>query len=312
MVGLLRRLFARPTPMRRAPVRLSLESLEDRRLPSTIATAGNALYVIRSDHSVWTKQGTGNWFALTGPGFAASVSATAETTSGQSVLFALTTDGWVYKYVLGQPWQRLGGFFTAVSAGTDATGNAEVFAQTANGQLYEFSTTSVAHVGDFLLSMSAAGNGSVYVVLTNHSVFKHTPQGWTSIAPANTAVAFEAVTQGSGAQVYYALTPNGFVQTSQNGGPWTFLIGAAKAMDAGTDANGNATLFALTGQVGPQGQTSLFEFPSQSASISLGNWVSSLAASSHDTVFVTLTDGSVYEHTSGGWISLAPAGYALD
>lgn len=311
MIASLRRWFVPAAVRAPRPISLSLEPLEDRQVPSTITAVGSSVYVIRPDNSLWERQGAGDWFKLTDGGFAASIGVVADSHSGQNAVFALTTGGWLFGYQLGSAWQPLGGYFTSLSAGTDSTGRAEAFALTVKGGLYEFNTAGATHLGDFVSTLSAAGSGSVFAILSDHSLHEHTPQGWTSVASANTTVAVSVVNEASGTQVLYSLSPNGFLYVSRVGATPSQLIGSAVGMAAGTDTSGQATLFALTGQIGPLGQTSLFEFSQHSGPLFLGNWISSLAASDQDVAFAVLTDQSVWEHAPSGWIQLASAGYAI-
>jgi hypothetical protein len=291
---------------------LRLEQLEDREVPATMSAASSsAMFLIRADHSVWEYSSNYGWLQLTSPGFAVSVSAVHESATGNDVVYALATNGFVYQYHLGAPWTLVGGYFTSISAGHDASGFAEVFAVTRNNGLYEFNRTGVKRLATNVASVTTAGAETAYAVLADGSVSTFTSTGSTSIAPAGSAVQVVATAPSSGSPSIYILNQQGFVYVNAGGG-WNGLFGGVGAMSAGTDANGNAAFFAIGGINGGLTLPALYEFSSQANGQQLGYFQQTLSATDSDTVFVTLSDHSVWSHTIiGGWVNLAPSGTSL-
>jgi hypothetical protein len=296
--------------------KLHLEQLEDRSVPATISAASSsAVFLIHADKSVWEYSSSYGWLQLTSPGFAQSISAVHETSTGNDVVFALTTNGWLYEYHLGAPWTLLGGYFTFISAGLDANGNSEVFAITNGDVLYEFDLSSfgVRALGSDIKYVSTGGGAeTVFAVLTDGSISEHTSNGWTQIASSGSASEVDAVTTSSGTTVYL-MNEQGFIYENTGGASWASVIGQAGSFSAGTDANGNAALFVIAGFNGGLSLPTLYEFSSQANGQDIGNYQDSISATDSDFVFATLSDHSVWYHTTaGGWVNLAPAGTALD
>lgn len=307
-----RRAHRSAPPRQVRPAQLGLEQLEDREVPATMSAASSsAMFLIRADQSVWEYSSKSGWLQLTSPGFAVSVSAVHESATGNDVVYALATNGFVYQYHLGASWNVVGGYFTSISAGHDASGFAEVFAVTRNNGLFEFNRTGVKLRASNVSSVAAAGAETAYAVLTDGSVSTFTSTGSTSIAAAGSAVQVVATAPSSGSPAIYIVNRQGFVYVS-TGGAWNPLFGNVGAMSAGTDANGNAAFFAIGGINGGLTLPALYEFSSQSNGQQLGYFQQTLSATDSDTVFVTLSDHSVWSHTTvGGWVNLAPSGTAL-
>lgn len=305
--------FRKSRPARRsqprAGVRLELETLEDRRLMATIATAGvSDVFVIRPDKSVWENIGAG-WVPLTSSGFASSISAVTEPAVGDFVLFALTTGGSVFQYRTTLGWSLVGSTFTAISAGTDANGFADVFALTSTGgALYEFNNSGVFELGTFINSVAASNNGIVYATLTNNAVWAFDPVfGWFALTSAGFSNQVSAQMNAStGDQVVFAVNLSGSVfQWTLNGG-WSLLGSTFKTISAGQDTGGNADVYALTAN------NALFEFlQSPTRAVMVGNFVSDAAATTNNRVFVILTNGAVWGFdTTFGWFDLTSPGFA--
>lgn len=293
---------------------LHLESLEDRSVPATISAASNnAMFLIRANQSIWEYSSTYGWLQLTSPGFAVSISAVHETATGNDVVYALATNGWVYQYHLGAPWTPLGAYFKSISAGLDAGGYAEVFALTNNNGLFEFNrTVGVTLLGTNVQSMNAAGAETIYAVLTDGSVSVHTAGGWTSLAPSGSATQVQAVVGSGGSATVFILNGQGFIYESSGNG-WNPVTGQAAVMSVGTDNSGNPVLYAIGGINGGLSMPALYEYTSTNSSASpLGYFQYSISGTSADTVFATLSDHSVWSFSgTGGWVELAGAGTAL-
>lgn len=95
--------------------------------------------VVTTDHSVLEYDRRVGWFALTGPGFAQSISAIGDV-SGRLAVFAVAADAALWTHQDGTAWTKIGGSgsILTVNAGTDLAGAADAFAVTAAHDLAEF------------------------------------------------------------------------------------------------------------------------------------------------------------------------------
>lgn len=293
----------------RPTVRLQLEELEDRQLLSTVATAGpTEVFVIRPDQSVWENIGFG-WVALSGSGFAGSITAVSEPVVGDFVLFALTPGGTIFSYRSSIGWNVVGSTFTSMSAGTDPSGFADLFALTGTGgTLYEFNNSGVFSLGNDIVSFSASNNGIVSATLTNNAVWAFDPNiGWFALSSAGFAnqVSMQ-INAATGFQVVFADSPGGTVHQWMANTGWITLGGVFRTISAGQDLNGNADVLALTAKNG------LFEFnQSPTRATFVGNFAADVAATLDDREFVILTNGAVWGHdTRVGWFQMTSPGFA--
>jgi uncharacterized delta-60 repeat protein len=120
------------------------------------AAASDQVAVVTADQRIAEFSLRTGWQSLTGPGFAALVSAVSEA-SGRFVIQALSPSGSASWYGSTGNWVPLGspGVSQALSAGTDRDGYADLYVLAADGSLKNYNITSG------WLSVPQAGPGSV-------------------------------------------------------------------------------------------------------------------------------------------------------
>jgi ELWxxDGT repeat protein len=245
-----------------------------------------------------------------------SVSAVAVAGSTSPVVFALTTNNALFVYNDPSGWQMIGAPNTVqeISAGTDARGQADVFVIGGDTQLTEWSTSSgwlASPIGakGTIESISATADNGVVAVTTDNSIFEYTAQfGWFRLTSANFAQSISTVTNAAGDLVVFATTLDNGLYQYNAGGAWAKIgaSGTIQSTSAGTDASGQANAFVIT--TGNQ----LAEYDSVSgwSTLSAPGTPADISAAAADTVFMILSDGSVYGHDDpSGFFPLASAGF---
>lgn len=290
-------------------VQLGLEQLESREVLSPIAVASpSQLFVIRPDQSVWANLGSG-WSPITSAGFAASINATSEISTGQAVLFALTPGGTLFQWRLLVGWTLVGSTFKTMSAGTDLSGNADVFALTPAGSLFLFNNSGVFNLGSFVTSISASNNGIVFATLSNNAVWAFDPTlGWFALtAPGFSNQVTASTDLATGNEVVFADTLGGTVFQWTLATGWSQLGSTFTTISAGRDNTGIANVYALTSK------SSLFEFDRNPVrALFVGNFVSDMQGTNNNRVFVILSNGAVWGHDATfGWFPETAAGFAM-
>lgn len=298
-------------------ISLRLEQLEDRLALSTLsATTPGSVYVISADNAVWEHNVQSGWFALSGPGFAASIDACQED-SGVDVVYAVTPDHVLYEYTSGTGWNRLGGDIADVSCGIDAAGFSNVFVITTANQPAQFDPTvgwAVLGGPGTILSLHAADGGLCYFIGADHSVLEYNPSGWFVLTSAGFADELSAVTDSFNQTEVFALTPGHQLFEYQQQFGWLLVGADIGVLDAaGIDDVGHADVFAITLADQPA------EFDSQFGWTVLGGPGTVLEQSAADPAsgpgynvdYVITHDHAVYEHLDQGWFPLTDSGFAL-
>jgi hypothetical protein len=136
-------------------------------------TGSPEVYAIGADNAVYVDDGSG-WVRL--GGYVKEISATVE-----NVVYALGTDDaiWVNN---GSGWVSLGGHFKQISAGTDASGNPEIFAIGFDDAVYSGGTRGgLVNLGGYAKQISATMRNTVYTIGADNSVFENSGAGWVSL-----------------------------------------------------------------------------------------------------------------------------------
>jgi hypothetical protein len=328
-----RRSARRPADYRRSFVPV-LESLEERLpLASTVSpaqtiaavfapsssTSTEAVFAITPNKGLEYYNGS-TWSTIGGAGTIASISAVMQTpqsdvppgmpaASPVPVVFAITAQGGLARYNVQQGWEQIGGNGTisAISAGLDAKGLADVYVITANGSLTEWDAgnwlTSPIGASGTILNMSAENNGGVDVVTADHSLFTYnSTTGWTRLSAAGFANSVSAVNGTD-----FVITTNGGLDEVSSTG--TVAIGGAgtiSSISAGTDTNNRPEVFAITNS------DELAEYSVQNGWQVIGGpkTIAQMSGTADGLVFVTTTDGSIDSHNAGGsWVTLTGSGF---
>jgi hypothetical protein len=338
----MRILTARRTPARRLGVHRRsfvpvLETLEER-LPlatatmpaqtiaavfapsSSTAKQTEAVFAITPSKGLAYYDGTA-WATIGGAGTIASLSAVMEVprasvppgtpvTADDPVVFAITAQGGLARYDVQEGgWEQIGGNGTisAISAGLDAKGLADVFVITANGSLTEWDAGSwlASPIGaaGTILNMSAGTSGGLDAVTADHSLFTYnSTSGWMRLSAAGFANSVSAVNGTD-----FVITPAGGLDEVSSTG--TVAIGGAgtiTSISAGTDTSNRPEVFAITNT----GELAEYSVQNGWQTIGGANTVAQMSGTADGLVFVTTTDGSIDSHNaSGSWTTLAGTGF---
>lgn len=152
--------------------------------PGTIlswdALANDGVVAVTTNHQVMEHDDQFGWFALSGTGFAQSVSAVTDA-SGTLIVYATTPGQALYQLTSGIGWTPLGaaGTVSSISSGLDDQGQAMVAVLTTAADLLEYDTTVgwfFVHPPGPVTAVSAAPADTIYFVLQDGSVFGHDDQ----------------------------------------------------------------------------------------------------------------------------------------
>ena len=115
----------------------------------------------------------------------------------------------------GQTMLSPAGTILSISAATDSTGQADVFAVTSDRRLGNTrppaGCSSPPAPSSRSAARNAAGNTVVFAVLTNNSLWEYSSQfngGWAMLSPAGTILSVSAVTDSAGHDDAFAVTTN--------------------------------------------------------------------------------------------------------
>ncbi len=269
----------------------------------TVSTLGVGSHAIRA---VYTP--TGNFL-----GGNASLTQTVDADPGTAVL---KTDGSLWQFGPTGALQLLSpaGTILAVSTANDAAGNADVFAITANRQLWEHTPAGWAllSTGSFRqvsAARNSAGNAVAFAVVTDDSLWEYSslyPGGWAMLSPAGTIQSVSAVTDAAGHDDAFAVTAVGNLWEHSPDAGWAQLsVGSFRQVSAGLSASGQAVAY------GVLTDESLWEYNPALA----GGWqllsgsgtILSASAGGADEVFAITADQHLWDYRMGNW-SLESAG----
>lgn len=298
------------------------------------ASATQAIFVIRPDQTLWFREGvTGiaGWTKVNIPSPVLSVSAMTQTTDGHPVAFAQTTDKALFRFdaVSGAVLQIGGaGSINTISAGTDASGQADVFISTTAQDLIEYNSKGFqpkiggnGSIGTFV----ALKNDAVVAVTTDRTVFEHNNTfGWFPLSSSNFASSVSAVNEPStGHDVVFVQRLDsrltrldvgvGATNLEAPGTIPTAIGQVTQQTAAGTDNSGAATVFLLTNATATNPGQLVEDDPTTGRSVflPLPGTVTRISADGSDRVFMILTDGSVFGHDSNGFFRLSDLGFAI-
>lgn len=306
----------RPKSMRhRASARatvLQLESLEARCLLSSaslptggvdhlvaVTGSGSTLFALSPQNDLYRHTDTGGWTALGHNVLAGSASAE---TSGNVVVFALTSDHALSRFDAVSGWQLIGapGTIQSISSGTDQNGRADVFVLSGTGAFMEYTASSGWLSGAIgapgtILSWDATAGDTVVAVTTSHQIVEHNDQfGWFPLSGLGFAQSVSVATDTLGNQVVFASTPGQGLYQYVSGGAWTPIgsAGTIAAVSAGLDTAGNAMAAVLTTA------NDLLEYDGTSGwfLVHPPGPVAQASAATMDRIYFTLQDGSVFGH----------------
>lgn len=158
--------------------------------PGSIASFAAAdqgrVYAVTADQSLFGFSNQWGWYRLTSAGFARSIAVSIDA-SDNVVEWVITTGGALYRHIDATGWTLIqAANVQAISAGTDATGHADVFAVMNDGSLNESTSTSnwlnLSGAGT-VSAVSAADNDVAYVVTTNGTFQEFDGQyGWLTLS----------------------------------------------------------------------------------------------------------------------------------
>lgn len=276
-------------------------------------------------------------FLVTGPGVRMAVGGKGSSESS----FLVDDKDELFERV-GNKWVQLGSFIQSISTGSDASGNAELFAVTESNDLFRFDAHGWAKLGAFIDSVSAStdnsGNTTLFAVTLGRDLFSLNGGGWKQLGSFINSV--NVATDASGtAQVYAITTGQDLFRFSAQAG-WNLLGKYISSVSATTDASGNQVLFAVTaahdlfrfngagwGELGSfiQSVSAGTDVSGQAQAVvtttanstfkadARGQWSAlnapkasdGITALTSDRVFSLSHDGEVYEYQgSTGWMSL--------
>ena len=161
----------------------------------------------------------GGWQRLDGPGAVQSIDAVTDA-KGYDAVFAIRGDGSFQERYNGQ-WQWLSGSYSiqsGFSAGTDASGNADVFGLDA-GQLWRHTTAGWAMLGapHTVSTLSATNQGQVAFISTSGALEKYDASGTLHVLDSNSS--FLEVSAAASNDVYVTVwDSSGWERTG--GGAW--------------------------------------------------------------------------------------------
>jgi hypothetical protein len=309
----------RPYCVRRARLRrdasLQLESLESRCLLSSSSTptlpAGGvshdaagvggsaALFTLTPQNDLYQHVPATGWRELGQDIIAFSASTE---TSGNVVVFALTSDHALARYDSTSGWQTIGaaGTIQSISSGTDQNGRADVYVATSSGLFTEYSGTYGWWSGPLggagtILSWDALSGDTVVAVTTSNEVVEHNDQfGWFPLSGPGFAQSVSAVTDNSGHLTVFATTAGGGLYRLATGSGWTAIGsgGTIAAVSAGTDQSGQAMAAVITTA------DDLLEYDATAGwfEVHPPGPVAEATATTGDLIYFTLQDGSVFGH----------------
>jgi uncharacterized delta-60 repeat protein len=229
------------------------------------------------------------------------------------------------------------GSILAISASTDATGAAEVFALGIDYSLWvrTRSRWTMLSPPGTINSVSAEPGDVAFAVASTHALWMHTAAGWTMLSPA-ILTASAGIDSSGHAEVSVIASDHSLWRYDQ--GAWTLLSpagtinavsaigdvvyaiasdaslwehtqtgwsrlspgGTILAISAGTDVTGAAEVFALASD-----HSLWVNSHSQWSLLSPGGTIRTLLGSQDDAVFVVAADDSLWEHQTSGWARLA-------
>ncbi len=142
------------------------------------------------------------------------------------------------------------GTILSVSAVTDNAGNDDVYAITANHQLWEHSAAGWAMISagsyqQLSATTNAHGYAEVFAVGTDFSLSVFTPAGSAVLSPAGTILSISAVTDAFGNDDVFAITANSNLWEHTPAGWVELSPGSFQQISAGLNADGQAEAFAV-------------------------------------------------------------------
>lgn len=282
--------------------------------PTMPTGTGSAFYAVTPSQELYEYQPASGWTQIGNAGTIKSVS-TATDATGSTVAFAISTAGGLYRFSNAAGWSQIGGPGTvrSVTAGTDAAGQADAFVLTTGGALCEYdpligwSTIGSAHT---VSSMSAAGEGQVYVVGADGSVLVYeTAYGWLRLSGSDFGSAVTAVTDAAGnTSVFVVTQAHALYRYNQQAG-WVQLGGDGTVTSAlaGTDFTGQADVAVLTNN----GSMSEYEIESGWTTLQRPGVVRALAGEMPGQFIAVNMDDAVIQHDDHwGWSDLTSPGFA--
>ncbi len=207
------------------------------------------------------------------------------------------------------------GTILATSAVTDAAGDTDVFAITADRNLWEHTPAGwvLLSVGSFAqidAATNIAGNAVVFAILTDHSLWENSSLlgGWAELSPAGTILSMSAVTDASGNDDVFVITAGTNLWEYTPAG-WAFLSGGSfQQVSAGLNTAGQAIVYSVLTD------NSLWEynpaFVGGWLNLSPAGTILSVAAGGPDEVFAITAGRTLWEHTDAGWSELSAGSFA--
>ncbi|HVS38708.1 MAG TPA: choice-of-anchor Q domain-containing protein, partial [Gemmataceae bacterium] len=168
-------------------------------------------------------------------------------------------------------------------------------------------------VGAF--ELQAGAQNVTFYIKTDHSLWQVSPTGSTMLAPPGTILSISAVTDSTGADDVFAITPDHHVWEHTSAG-WQFLSsGVFTQISAAANASGNAVVFGLVadGSLWEQNPTDGVGPDVGWDQIAPGGTVLTISAvtdaAGNDDVFVISGDNHLWEHTPAGWQFLSAGSF---
>lgn len=271
------------------------------------------VYAVSAKHGLLMHSGSADWVQLGGDGSILSIAAVPS--SWDTTALAITTDHALFRFDASvSAWHMIGGRGTIAALSAGYYLGPTAFVLTTAGDFTEWSETGgwlASPIGarGTIRQFSALQDGAVVVVTNDNSVYEYDNiHGWFPLSGSGFAAAVSAVLGNTGEVVYALRLERSLAQRDPSTG-WVTLepAGSVSELSAGNDAPfSQADVFALLTD------GSLVEDfrGGRSVLAPLPGTIDSIDAAGENTVFMVLTDGSVFGHDNSGFFRLGAPGFA--
>jgi hypothetical protein len=254
-------------------------------------------FAIAADHSVWRHDASG-WLNLSGyvPGPSFVTQVSASTdASGHASVFAVAADRSVYLWIAGGNWLLVGNRATQISA----TGGDELYAIGLDHGAWQWTLQGGwLYLGNYVTQISAGTTGLLFAVDSKHQAYSWSLYtGWQLLGNYVTQISANA----SG---LFAVAGDHTVYSWTRYGGWKFLGGYVTQITTGGYIVENRGLNPYPDELfAIDGTQTAYKWTLGGGWVKLGGpSITDISGIADDTVFAFATDHSLMEYNSAGWV----------